>query len=104
LEARNVINRPFLDYALHIMPSVKDGRSVEEVALDARRDPRDKAEIHLFNTIELMGEGKVWSLCRQCIKAAMPGSTQQRLNRVTPSTHELPFLAREHWRKKRFFD
>ena len=69
--ARYVINRPFLDYALHIMPHVKDGQSVEEVALDVHRNPRDKAEIHLFKAIELMGEGEVWAACRRCIEAAM---------------------------------
>jgi hypothetical protein len=69
--ARYVINRPFLDYALHIMPQVKDGKSVESVAEDVHRNPRDKAEIHLFKAIQLMGEGEVWAACRQCIEAAM---------------------------------
>jgi hypothetical protein len=69
--ARYVINRPFLDYALHIMPHVKDGKSVEEVALDVHRNPRDKAEIHLFKAIKVMGEGEVWAACRRCIEAAM---------------------------------
>ena len=69
--ARYVINRPYLDYALHIMPHVQEGQSVEEVALDAHHNPRDKAEIHLFKAIELMGEGEVWAACRRCIEAAM---------------------------------
>jgi len=69
--ARYVINRPFLDYALHIMPHVRDGSSVEEVALDVHRNPRDKAEIHLFKAIKLMGESEVWEACKQCIEAAM---------------------------------
>jgi hypothetical protein len=66
-----VINRPFLDYALHIMPHVKDGQTVESVAVDVHRNPRDKAEIHLFKAIQLMGEGEVWAACRRCIEAAM---------------------------------
>ena len=69
--ARYVINRPFLDYALHIMPHVKDGSSVEEVALDVHRNHRDTAEIHLFKAIELMGESEVWEACKRCIEAAM---------------------------------
>jgi hypothetical protein len=69
--ARYVINRPFLDYALHIMSYVKDGRRVESVAVDVHRNPRDKAEIHLFKAIQLMGEGEVWAACRRCIEAAM---------------------------------
>jgi hypothetical protein len=69
--ARYVINRPFLDYALHIMPHVKDGKSVGDVALDVHGNPRDKAEIHLFKAIQLLGEGEVWAACRRCIEAAM---------------------------------
>jgi hypothetical protein len=69
--ARYVISRPFLDYALHIMEHVREGRSVEEVALDAHGNPRDKAEVHLFEAIKLMGEGAVWAACRRCIEAAM---------------------------------
>jgi hypothetical protein len=70
-ETRYLVNRPFLDYALHIMPYVKEGRTVEEGALDVNRKPRDKAEIHLFKAIELVREGEIWAACRRCIEAAM---------------------------------
>jgi hypothetical protein len=53
------------------MPYVKEGSSVEEVALDVNRNPRDKADIHLFKAIELMGEGEVREACKRCIEAAM---------------------------------
>ena len=69
--ARYVINRPFLDYAIHIMPHIQDGQSVEEVALDVHRNPRDKADIHLFKAIECMGDKQVWAGCKRCIEAAM---------------------------------
>lgn len=69
--ARYIVNRPFLDYALHIMPQVKNGRSVREAALDVHRNPRDEAEIHLFKAIEHMGEAVVWAACRRCLDAAM---------------------------------
>ena len=69
--ARYVINRPFLDYALHIMPHARDGRSIESVATDVHGNPRDKAEIHLFKAIELMGEEEVWQASKRCIEAAM---------------------------------
>jgi hypothetical protein len=69
--ARYVINRPFLDYALHIMPHVKDGQSVEEAALDVHHNPRNQAEIHLFNAIKQLGEGAILSACERCIEAAM---------------------------------
>lgn len=69
--ARYVINRPFLDYALHIMPHTRAGKSVEEVAKDVHGNPRDKAEIHLFKAIQLMSEGEIWAAVERCIGAAM---------------------------------
>ena len=69
--ARYVINRPFLDYALHIMPHVSEGRSVDDVALDVHGNPRDKAEIHLFKAIQGMGETEIWQASQRCIDAAM---------------------------------
>ena len=69
--ARYVVNRPFLDYALHIMPHAKDGQKVNEVARDVHGNPRGKAEIHLFEAIEGMGESEVWQASKRCIDAAM---------------------------------
>jgi len=69
--ARYVINRPFLDYALHIMPHVNDDMTVKQVARDVHGKSRDKAEIHLFKAIKLMGEEQVWMACGRCIEAAM---------------------------------
>ena len=69
--ARYIINRPFLDYALHIMPHAKDGRTIESVAVDSQGNPRDKAEIHLFKAIELMGEHEIWEASKRCVDAAM---------------------------------
>lgn len=69
--ARYIINRPFLDYALHIMPHAKDGRNIESVAVDSRGNPRDRAEIHLFKAIELMGEHEIWQASKRCVDAAI---------------------------------
>ncbi|KAK3709023.1 hypothetical protein LTR37_011187 [Vermiconidia calcicola] len=69
--ARYIINRPFLDYALHIMPHAKDGLSIESVAKDCNGNPRDKAEVHLFKAIETMGESEIWEASKRCIDAAM---------------------------------
>jgi len=69
--ARYVVNRPFLDYALHIMPHTRDGRRVPEVARDVHGNPRDKAEIHLFEAIEGMGVSETWQASKRCIDAAM---------------------------------
>lgn len=69
--ARYVVNRPFLDYALHILPHVKNAMKVQDVARDVHGNPRDKAEIHLFEAIEGMGESAIWQASKRCIDAAM---------------------------------
>jgi hypothetical protein len=67
-----VINRPFLDYALHIMPHlVNDKCTLEEAAIDAYGNPRDKADIHLFRAIQQMGDSAIWRAAKRCIDAAM---------------------------------
>jgi hypothetical protein len=67
---RHVIDRPFLDYAIHIMREVEEN-CVEDVAFDAGRNPRDPADIRVFKAVELMGKGTVLAACESCFKAAM---------------------------------
>jgi hypothetical protein len=69
----HLITRPFLDYAMHVMQDVKDGRRVEDVALDARCNPRHTADVLIFKAIELMGQGTVSKACESCFEAAMRG-------------------------------
>lgn len=69
--ARYVINRPFLDYALHIMPHAKEGVGIEDVARDAHGNPRELAEVQLFKAIAEMGEPEIWEATQRCIAAAM---------------------------------
>ncbi|KAK3643851.1 hypothetical protein LTR56_009946 [Elasticomyces elasticus] len=69
--ARYVVNRPFLDYALHVMPHVKNGKTVREVAKDANNDPRDEADIQLFEAIAGMTNLDIWNACERCIAAAL---------------------------------
>ncbi|KAF2213644.1 hypothetical protein CERZMDRAFT_120850 [Cercospora zeae-maydis SCOH1-5] len=69
--ARYVMNRPFLDYCLHIMPGLKDNIPVDQVARDSFGNPRDKADIHLFRAIQQLGDREVWAATRRCIDAAM---------------------------------
>lgn len=66
-----VINRPFLDYVLHISPYVREGKSVKDSALDVDGKPRDPADVHLFEAIQGMHESEIWQGCRRCIEAAM---------------------------------
>ena len=73
--ARYVANRPFLDYALHILPQIKEGRIIEDVAKDVHGNPRDKAEIQIFKAIQLYEEHEIWAACRRCIEAAMQSTT-----------------------------
>lgn len=69
--ARYVINRPFLDFGLHILPGLKAGKSLEELATDGYGNRRDKAEVHLFKAIEQLGEREVWRASQRCVHAAM---------------------------------
>ncbi|KAM3413937.1 hypothetical protein BST61_g10608 [Cercospora zeina] len=69
--ARYVINRPFLDYCLHIMPGLKDQIPLEQVARDSYGNPRDKADVHLFRAIQRLGDREVWAATQRCIDAAM---------------------------------
>ncbi|KAI6787716.1 hypothetical protein KC361_g9414 [Hortaea werneckii] len=69
--ARYVVNRPYLDYALHIWKHVRNARSVREAAIDAHGRPRDEAEIRLFEAIRGLGEAETWESVRTCIEAAM---------------------------------
>ncbi|KAF2763949.1 hypothetical protein EJ03DRAFT_283087 [Teratosphaeria nubilosa] len=69
--ARYVVNRPFLDYALHILPHTEDNKAVADVAKDVHGNPRDKAEIHMFEAIEGMGHSAIWQAAKRCIDAAM---------------------------------
>lgn len=70
-EARYVVNRPFLDYALHIMPYVREGHSVEDASLDAYGDSREASMVHVFEVIRLMDDEEVHAGCRRCVEAAM---------------------------------
>lgn len=69
--ARYVINRPFLDFGLHILPGMKVGGTLEELARDGYGSKRDKAEVHLFKAIEQLGEREVWRASARCVHAAM---------------------------------
>ncbi|KAI7067229.1 hypothetical protein KC365_g11675 [Hortaea werneckii] len=69
--ARYVVNRPYLDYALHIWKHVRNGRSVGKAAIDGYGTPRDEAEIRLFEAIRGLGEAEIWGSVLTCIEAAM---------------------------------
>jgi hypothetical protein len=70
--AKYVFNRPFLDYALHIMPHVvRNKSSIEDIAKDAYGNRRDKADIHIFKAIQQMGDSAIWQAAKRCIDAAM---------------------------------
>jgi hypothetical protein len=69
--ARYIINRPFLDYALHVMPHIRGGRSVEAAAVDRHGNIRDEADVHLFKAIRLFGDDRILEAARRCVDAAM---------------------------------
>lgn len=69
--ARYVIHRPFLDYALHIMPCLVGGRSIEQAAKDVHDNTRAMADIHLFEAIACVRSEEFWKAVNVCIEAAM---------------------------------
>ncbi|KAK5108816.1 hypothetical protein LTR62_007790 [Meristemomyces frigidus] len=73
--ARYLVNRPYLDYALHIMPGVQSGRTVREIAKDVHGAPRHAADIHIFEAIWQMPEAEILQACKRCIEAAMQSTT-----------------------------
>lgn len=65
-----LIKRPFLDFALHIMPVIVRGGTVESVSRNWNRNQRDEAEIHLY-AIQRLSEGEVRRASQQCVYAAV---------------------------------
>ncbi|GAB7348360.1 hypothetical protein MBLNU459_g6801t1 [Dothideomycetes sp. NU459] len=68
--ARYVITRPFLDYALHVMDEVKDGRRLEDVTRDAKGNQRPNA-LALFRAIQSMTEEEIQVKAKICVESAM---------------------------------
>lgn len=73
--AQYIVSRPYLDYALHVLPHVGDGRNVEEVALDVFDKSRSTAEIQAFKTMQLLEVEEVWRACQRCLEAAARSTT-----------------------------
>ena len=65
---RYLINRPFLDYILHIKPHPR--LAAAGLISDFNRQPRREAEFHLFRAISEMSEEEVQVGYQTCIKAA----------------------------------
>jgi len=73
-ELRHLISRPFLDYAIHMERDLEGEACVEDVALDADRNPRHTADICVFKAIRFMGKGTVEEQCKSCVEAVMKAS------------------------------
>lgn len=69
--ARYVATRPYLDYALHVMPEIGKGRKLEELTKDANGNQREN-ELKLFTAMkDHMSTDFIKQKCRICIKSAM---------------------------------
>jgi len=68
--ARYVTTRPFLDYALHVMDDVANGRNLEDVTKDAKGRQRQQ-ELVLFKAIRMMPPEIIKTKVRICIDSAM---------------------------------
>lgn len=73
--ARYIATRPYLDYALHVMPRIKDGRSrLEDIAVDAKGHLRASA-LALFRAIATLNEHDIKSRARKCVLSAIKSTT-----------------------------
>lgn len=70
-EVRYVITRPFLDFAMHIMPFIKRPADVGRFAVDAKGYTRELAEVRLLEAIAGVPKNEIWEAVRSCIDAAM---------------------------------
>jgi hypothetical protein len=70
-EARYVVDRHFLDYALHVKPYVQEGLSVQDAVWNAYSDPREQAKVHIFEAIATMSDDEVRAGCQRCVDAAV---------------------------------
>lgn len=68
--AKYVFSRPFLDFAMHILPGIKKGQTVEKAA-NASNVSRDRTEILLFDALKKFDEQHIWDQSRACIKNAL---------------------------------
>lgn len=69
-KAQNVVTRPLLNFVLHILPHLQDGRAVEEAAISFSGKPFSPADIQIFTAIQLMQPEEVWQACERCVEAA----------------------------------
>ena len=67
----NIVHRVFLDYALHILPHVSQGKDIEAGAVDVNGNLRNQSETLIFGAIRLMGGSTMWNAVEQCIHALM---------------------------------
>lgn len=65
------INRPFLDYALHIWPRVQDTQNNGSPTIETLCKQRSQADIHLLEAIDLMEQSLIWKACRKFVEAAL---------------------------------
>lgn len=69
-----LVHRPFLDFALHIMPIFADkdnSQTVEALATNAIGQPRDPADIHIFKAIATCSDKEIWQRAKACVDAAV---------------------------------
>ncbi|QIW98839.1 hypothetical protein AMS68_004357 [Peltaster fructicola] len=66
-----ISTRPFLDYCLHIMAQHQQGAAVEDVALDARGNRREIADVMVLKAIAHMPLATIWEYAQRCVNAAL---------------------------------
>lgn len=65
-----VCTRPYLDYALHVMPKLRAGMTLEQATIDGNGAPRP-SELALFRGISGMQESYIRERARHCVRMAI---------------------------------
>lgn len=66
-----VSTRPYVDYALNIMPRVRNGESIVDAAVNVKGEPREETDISVFRALQSIGVDEILEGCKRCIQAAL---------------------------------
>ena len=63
--------RPFLDFALHVAPGLRDGLDLASSAVAADGSRRSNAELQIFRAILTLPDVNRWRAAKDCVQAAV---------------------------------
>lgn len=83
-EARHTVNRPFLDYVLHIAPRANEAHDLGRLLGSSIN--RNRSHAHLFQAIHSMNYSDIWRAARTSVHAIIQGFYAFKVLMTLPST------------------